>query len=64
MACYTPREEGGGVYRHKVRTFEELLADARETEQIVRERNVVNIDLDDSGLQGGPKRIRTAAKGT
>lgn len=50
------------VYRHKVRTFEELLADAREAELTIRERVVVNTETLESGPQGGLKRCSFCRK--
>lgn len=50
------------VYRHKVKTFEELLTDAREAEQVINERGLVNTDIDSSGPQGGQKRCTFCRK--
>ncbi|XP_075158863.1 activity-regulated cytoskeleton associated protein 2-like [Haematobia irritans] len=50
------------VYRHKVATFDELLADAREAEQVIRERKVVNSEDGEGGPQGGPKRCTFCRK--
>lgn len=50
------------VYRHKVETFDQLLADAREAEQVICERGVVNSNGIDGGPKGGPKRCTFCRK--
>lgn len=49
------------VFRHKVKTFEELLAVAREAEEVISER-AVNTNVGESGPQGDPKRCTHCRK--
>lgn len=50
------------VYRHKIKTFEELLADAREAEQMINERIAVNTEIVASGPQASTKRCSFCRK--
>lgn len=52
------------VCRHKVKTFDELLADAREAEQVLSERNAENpeVKVVSKGPEGGPIRCSYCRK--
>lgn len=52
------------VFRHKVKTFDEILVDAREAEHVLSERSTVNTEVGNvtSGPEGGPKRCSFCRK--
>ena len=51
------------LFRHKVSTFDELLKDTREVEQVLSERGVVNTDVKIAiGPEGGTKRCSFCRK--